>query len=90
VEVEQSGVNVARTRAKLSVVDTTPVLAESTASIELAAEAEKAIAAKPEALEPGAYNEAGRGLEVETPPQEGERGPEALPREGRHNLGHCN
>jgi hypothetical protein len=48
-----------------SVVDTTPVLAESTASIELAGEAEKAIAAKPEALEPGAYNEAGGRREVE-------------------------
>ena len=35
--------------------DTTPVLANSTAGVELAGEAEKAIAAKPEALEPGAY-----------------------------------
>ena len=69
-------------------VDPTPVLAESAANIELAGKAEKAIAAKPETLEPGVYNEAGRGLEVETPPQEGERGTEALPREGRHNLGH--
>jgi hypothetical protein len=59
-----------------SVVDTTPVLAESTASIELAGEAEKAIAAKTEALEPGAYNEAGGRREVEMLPQEGERGPE--------------
>ena len=59
-----------------SVVDTTPVLAESTASIELAGEAEKAIAAKTEALEPGAYNEAGGRREVDMPQQEGERGPE--------------
>ena len=59
-----------------SVVDTTPVLAESTASIELAGEAKKAIAAKTEALEPGAYNKAGGRREVEMPQQEGERGPE--------------
>jgi hypothetical protein len=37
------------------VVDTTPALAEGTASIELAGKAEKAITAKPEALEPRAY-----------------------------------
>ena len=54
-----------------SVVDTTPVLAESTASIELAGEAEKAIAAKPEALEPRAYNEAGGRHEVEMRVSEG-------------------
>ena len=64
-------------------MDTVPVLAERTASIELAGEAEKAITAKPEALEPGVYNEVGREREVETPPQEDERGPEALPRLGR-------
>jgi hypothetical protein len=57
------------------VEDTTPVLAESTAGVELAGEAKKAIAAKPEALVPGAYNEAGCRREVETP-QERERGPE--------------
>jgi len=57
--------------------------------VELAGEAEKAITAKPDALEPGAYNEAGHRHEVETPPQEGEREPEALPRERRRNLGHC-
>src|SRR5260221_13226583 len=39
--------------------DTTPVLAKSTAGVELAGEAEKAITEKPEALEPRAYNEAG-------------------------------
>jgi hypothetical protein len=77
MQVEQLGVDAltwqGRARA-LSVVDTTPVQAESTASIELASEAEKAIAAKPEALELGMYNEAGRGREVETPPEEGARG----------------
>ena len=90
MQVEQLGVDAltwprqGRARA-LSVVDTTPVQAESTASIELASEAEKAIAAKPEALELGVYNEAGRGREVETPPEEGA---EALPQEGRRDLGH--
>src|SRR6266581_6333451 len=65
-----------RARALL-VEDTTLVLAESTVGVELAGEAEKAITAKPEALEPRAYNEAGCRREVETTPQEGERGPEA-------------
>ena len=64
--------------------DTTPILAKSTTGIELAGEAEKAITAKPRA-----YNEAGRRHEVEMTPQEGERGPEALPQGGRRNLGHC-
>ena len=73
----------------LPVVDTTPVPTKTTPSIGLAGEAEKSITAKPEALERGAYNEAGRGREVETPPQEGERRPKALPQEGRHDLGHC-
>jgi hypothetical protein len=35
---------------------------------------EKPAAAKPEALESGAYNTTGRGREVETLPQEGEQG----------------
>ena len=56
-------------------VDTTPVLAESTASIKLTGEAKKAITAKTEALEPGAYNEAGGRRDVDMPQQEGERGP---------------
>ena len=59
--------------------DTTPVLAESTAGVELAGKAGKAITAKPKALEPGVYNEAGRRREGETPWQEAERGPEVLP-----------
>ena len=59
--------------------DTTLVLAESTVGVELAGEAEKAITAKPEALEPGVYNEAGRRREGETPRQEAERRPEVLP-----------
>jgi len=43
-----------------SIVDTTPVLAKSTAGVELAGGAEKATAAEPEALEPGACVEAAR------------------------------
>ena len=68
--------------------DTTPVLADSTAGVELAGEAEKAITAKPEALVPGTYNEGGRRGKVETPPYE-LKVPEGLPQEGRRNLGHC-
>ena len=74
--------------------DTTPVLADSTAGVELAGEAEKAITAKPEALVPGAHNEGGRGSEVEMPPYEGARGtatrgqaqPGALQLKGNHML----
>ena len=64
-------------------MDTGPVLAERTASIELAGEADKAITAKPEALEPGVYNEVGREREVETSPQEDKQGPKARPHAGR-------
>ena len=59
-----------------------PALAEGTAGVELAGEAEIATAAKLEALVPWAQGEA--RLEVETPPQEGRRKPEALPLSGEH------
>ena len=52
--------------------------AESTAGVELAGKVEKAIAAKHEALIPWAQDKAERGREVETPPHEGRRKPEAL------------
>jgi len=45
----------------LLVVGAIPGLAKGTASIELASRAEKAAAAKPEALGPGAYGKAGHG-----------------------------
>jgi len=55
-------------------------MAEGTACVESAGEAEKAIAAKSEALEPGAYDKAGRR---ERPPQGWARhGVETSPREG--------
>jgi hypothetical protein len=44
------------------------LLAESTAGVKLAGKAEKAIAAKHEALIPWAQDKAERGREVETPP----------------------
>jgi len=62
-------------------VDTAPALAEGTAGVELAGKAERAITAKPEALEPWVYGGAGR--QGETPPQEHEREIDALPPEGR-------
>ena len=55
----------------LPVVGTAPVLAKSTGSVELTGGAEKATAARPEALEPRAYGEAGR--DVERLPREGKR-----------------
>ncbi len=49
---------------------TTPILAEGTASIELAGRAEKGTAEKPEVLEPRVHGEAGRRHEpCEVPPQ---------------------
>ena len=66
----------------LPVVDTVPALAEGTAGVELAGKAERAITANPKALEPWAYDEAGR--QAETPPQEHERELDALPPEGWH------
>ena len=55
-EVEPSGVDTHK-RGVLPVVGTAPVMAEGTAGVEPAGGAEKATAAKPEALEPGAYDE---------------------------------
>ena len=73
---------------------TAPALAEGTASIVSANGAERAAAARPEALEPKAHGEAGRrremppkseaGREVETLPREGKREPDVLPPEGWH------
>ena len=59
---------------------TAPAPTKSTISIEPAGKAEKAVAAKPEASVPWAQDKAGR--EVETPPREGEGGPDALPLQG--------
>src|SRR5260221_12864144 len=92
MEVEQLGIDIndmARTSASEISGRHYTCTSREHRGVELAGEAEKAITAKPEALEPGAYNEAGHRHEVETPPQEGEREPEALPRERRRNLGHC-
>jgi len=60
-------------------------MADDIASVELAGGAEKTAAAKPEALEPGAYSTTGRGHEIETLPQEGEQGHKALSRKGRRD-----
>ena len=53
---------------------TAPILAEGTAGIEPASRAERAPAAKPEALGPGAYGKTGRRCET---PRQGEASREA-------------
>jgi hypothetical protein len=60
-----------------------PALAEHTAGVELAGEAEKAAAAKAEALISIVQNKAVRGREVEMPPQEGKRGDVPPPQKGK-------
>ena len=81
-EVQSSGVDTNKQRGLLPFMDTTPALAESTAGVELAGKAEKATAAKLEALEPEACGKTAcrhemppqgkAGHEVKRPPQKGE------------------
>jgi hypothetical protein len=52
-EVEFSGIHAGKRKEVPSPTDATPARAKGTASVELAGKAEKATAAKPEALEPG-------------------------------------
>jgi len=78
------------------VVGAAPALAEDTAGVELVGGAERAATAKPEALGPGVYGEAGRAHE--TPPQgqarrevkiplwEGEQELDVLLRKGKHEV----
>ena len=68
----------------LPVVVAAPALAESTAGVEPAGEAERAATARPEALASWTQGEAGR--EVETPPGGGEQELKALPPEGERKL----
>ena len=77
---EHSSVDAHERGGALPVVGAAPALAEGTADVEPAGEAEIATAARPEALVPWAQGDA--KLEVETPLQEGRRKPEALPRKG--------
>ena len=58
-EVEPSSVETHDRGGVLPVVDTEPALADGTAGVELAGGAERATTAKPKALEPWAYSEAG-------------------------------
>ena len=85
-KVEPSGVDAHERGGALPVVGAAPVLAEGTAGVEPAGKAEKATAAKPEALVPWAQGMAER--EVEMLPGEGkhvhEPPPEVLPRKGKH------
>ena len=80
-ELEPSSVDVYERGGALPVVGAAPTLAEETAGVEPAGEAERAAAAKPEALAPWTQGEAGR--EVETPPREGEQELKAPPHKGR-------
>jgi len=64
----------------------TPALAKGTASIELAGGVEKATAAEPEALEPGAHGEEGRRRETPLK-SEGSTPPQGSPNEGKCRVG---
>jgi len=80
--VESAGVDAHELGGALPVVGAMPGLVKGTASIELASGAEKAAAAKPEALGPGEYSKAGRGcvgrITAARQGQTSERKPEAL------------
>jgi len=78
------------------VVGAAPALAEGTGGVELVGGAERATTAKPEALGPGAYGEAGcghetplqgeAGHEIEMPLQEGEQELDALLRKDEYKV----
>ena len=70
----------------MPVVGATPALAGGTDGIEPASEAERANAARPEALAPWTQGEA--GPMPETPPQESRRGPEPPPRDLKGRAGY--
>jgi len=77
---EPSGADVHERGGAPLLAGAAPAPTESTISVKPAGEAEKAIAAKPEASVPWAQDKAGR--EVETPAREGEGGPDTLPLQG--------
>jgi hypothetical protein len=80
-KVEPSRVDVHERGGVLPVVGAAPALAESTAGVEPAGEAERAAAARPEALASRTQGDAGR--EAEPPPREGEQELESPPHKGR-------
>ncbi len=80
--VKSAGINAHELGGALPVAGAIPGLAKGTTSIELASRAEKAAAAKTEALEPGAYGKGGCVQETQ-PPGEARRGHERLPEEGK-------
>jgi len=84
-EIKPSGIDMYEQGGVLSIMDTTPALAEGTASGELAGGAEKATAAELEELEPEACGEAAHGHET---PLQGEAGHEVemLPRRANAKL----
>jgi len=95
-EVKPSRIDVYKRGGAPLLVGVAPALAEDTVGVGPADEAETASAAKPEALVSWAQDKAGRGREVDVPPQEalpqkGKRNPKALSRkrEPRPNKGEC-
>jgi hypothetical protein len=80
-ELEPSSVDVHKRGGALPVADAAPALAEGAGGIEPAGEAERAAAARPEALASWTQGEAGR--EAEAPPGEGEQELKAPPLKGR-------
>ena len=80
--LEPSGIDMHEQGGALPVAGAAPAQAESTAGVKSAGEAERAIAAKPEALASWTQGEAGR--EAESPPQEGEQELKAPLHKGRH------
>ena len=84
-EVEPSGVDAYERRGALPIVCAAPALAEGTAGVEPASEAERAMAAKFEALASWVRGETRREVErlpMHEPPQKGRRKLEALPPKG--------
>jgi len=79
-EVGPSGVGTHQQGEALQILSAALAMAEGTTCVKSAGKAEKAIAAKSEALEPGAYGKARR---CERPPQSGAwHGVKTSPREG--------
>ena len=88
--VKPSSVNAYKRGEALPVTGTALALAEDTAGVEPAGEAEKATAANFEALISLARDKAVHGREVQTPPREGKRTHELIHRcESRHVKTSC-
>jgi len=83
-EVEPSCVDAHKRGGAPLLVGAAPPLAEGAAGVGPAGEAERAVAARPEALAPPTQGKASH--EVQTPSHEGKGEPDALPPEGKRKL----